>query len=94
MISKIYFPRLIVPASAIIVAFGDFLISLAILAVLMVFYHIVPTWHLFLLVPLTGVALLAALGAGLWLAALSHQLQDLDRGVIVVQDVALCCLPD
>jgi lipopolysaccharide transport system permease protein len=76
MISKIYFPRLIVPASAIIVAFGDFLISLGILAVLMLFYGIVPTWRLFLLVPLTGVALLAAFGAGLWLSALNVEYRD------------------
>jgi lipopolysaccharide transport system permease protein len=76
MISKIYFPRLIVPASAIIVALGDFLISLVILAVLMLVYRIAPTWHLLLLFPLTGVAFLAALGAGLWLAALNVEYRD------------------
>ncbi|MEI9898293.1 MAG: ABC transporter permease [Chthoniobacter sp.] len=76
MISKIYFPRLIVPASAIIVAFSDFLISLGILAVLLLYYGIAPTWHLFLLVPLTGVAFLAAFGAGLWLAALNVEYRD------------------
>ena len=76
MISKIYFPRLIIPASAIIVALGDFLISLGILACLMIFYRIVPTWHLLLLVPLTGIAFLAAFGAGLWLAALNVEYRD------------------
>jgi lipopolysaccharide transport system permease protein len=76
MISKIYFPRLIVPASAIIVALGDFLISLVILAVMMAFYRILPTWHLFLLFPLVGIAFLAAFGAGLWLAALNVEYRD------------------
>jgi len=76
MISKIYFPRLIVPASAIIVALGDFFISLVILAGMMIFYRIVPTWHLVFLVPLTGVAFLAAFGAGLWLAALNVEYRD------------------
>jgi lipopolysaccharide transport system permease protein len=76
MISKIYFPRLIVPASAIIVAFGDFLISLAILAGMMAFYRIMPTWHLLLLVPFTGIAFLASFGAGLWLAALNVEYRD------------------
>ncbi len=76
MISKIYFPRLIVPASAIIVALTDFFISLGILAVLMVGYGVAPTWHLLLLIPLTGVAFLAAFGAGLWLAALNVEYRD------------------
>jgi lipopolysaccharide transport system permease protein len=76
MISKIYFPRLIVPASAIIVALTDFLISLGILAVLMLWYGVAPTWHLLLLLPLTGVAFLAAFGAGLWLAALNVEYRD------------------
>ena len=76
MISKIYFPRLVVPASAIIVALADFLISLCILAVMMLCYGIVPTWHLLLIIPLTGIAFLAAFGAGVWLAALNVEYRD------------------
>ncbi len=76
MISKIYFPRLVMPASAVIVALVDFLISLGILAILMAAYGVVPTWRLFLLVPLTGIAFLAAFGAGLWLAALNVEYRD------------------
>lgn len=76
MISKIYFPRLIVPASAIIVALSDFFISLIILAGMMIYYHVAFSWHLLLLVPLTGVAFFAAFGAGLWLAALNVEYRD------------------
>lgn len=76
MIAKVYFPRLIVPASAIIVALADFFISLLILSVLMVFYGITPTWRLAMLAPLTVYALLVALGAGLWLAALNVEYRD------------------
>ena len=76
MISKIYFPRLVMPASAVIVALVDFLISLGILTVLMAAYGLAPTWRLFLLVPLTGLAFLAAFGAGLWLAALNVEYRD------------------
>jgi homopolymeric O-antigen transport system permease protein len=76
MISKIYFPRLVMPASAVIVALVDFLISLGILAVLMVCYGVVPTWHLILLLPLTGIAFIVAFGAGLWLAALNVEYRD------------------
>lgn len=76
MISKIYFPRLIVPASSIIVAFTDLLIALVLLALAMAWYHFMPTWRLLCLVPFTGIAFLAAFGAGLWLAALNVEYRD------------------
>jgi len=76
MISKIYFPRLIVPSSAIIVALADFLISLVLLAALMVAYKISPTWRILTLPAFTAVAFLAAFGAGLWLAALNVEYRD------------------
>ena len=49
LISKIYFPRMILPASAVVVAFVDFAISLVILAFLMIWYGVMPTWRLLLL---------------------------------------------
>src|SRR3977135_2581918 len=51
LISKVYFPRLIVPASAVIVAFVDFLISFVLLGLLMIWYQVLPTCH-FLTLPL------------------------------------------
>ena len=76
MISKIYFPRLIMPASAVIVALTDFFISVAMLAVLMLWFGIAPTWRLLFLIPLTGIAFLASFGTGLWLAALNVEYRD------------------
>lgn len=76
MLGKIYFPRLIVPASAVIVAFVDLLISLAILAGLMAWYHVMPTWRLVTLPLFTGLGLGAALGIGIWLAALNVKYRD------------------
>jgi lipopolysaccharide transport system permease protein len=76
MLSKIYFPRIIVPASAVIVGFVDLLISLTIMAALMVWYHVPPTWRL-LTVPLfIGLGLAAALAVGLWLSALNVKYRD------------------
>jgi lipopolysaccharide transport system permease protein len=66
LISKVYFPRLIVPASAVIVSFVDFAISFGLLALLMIFYHVWPTWHLLALPFFTLLALIASTGAGLW----------------------------
>lgn len=76
MISKIYFPRLIVPSSAVIVAFADLLISLVILAALMVWYHVIPTWRLLALPLFTMLGLGAALGIGFWLSALNVKYRD------------------
>src|SRR6202008_1709622 len=68
LISKIYFPRLIVPASAVIVSFVDFAISFGLLLLLMIWYHVWPSWAFFALPLFTVLALLASAGAGLWLA--------------------------
>lgn len=76
MLSKIYFPRLIVPASAVIVAFVDLLISLVILAALMAWYHVLPTWRLATLPLFTALGLGAALAFGFWLAALNVKYRD------------------
>jgi len=76
LISKVYFPRLIVPASAVIVSFVDFAISFGLLALLMISYHVWPTWHLLALPFFTLLALIASTGAGLWLAALNVEYRD------------------
>ena len=76
MLSKIYFPRLIVPASAVIVAFVDLLISLVIMATLMAWHHVMPTWRLLTLPLFIGLGLGAALSVGLWLAALNVKYRD------------------
>ena len=76
MISKIYFPRIIVPASAVIVSFGDLLISLVILAGLLAWYQDPPTWRWVTLPLFTVLAFCAALGVGLWLSALNVKYRD------------------
>ena len=76
LISKIYFPRLIVPASSVIVSFVDFTISLGLLCLVMAWYHVWPSWYLLLLPLFTILALIASSGAGLWLAALNVEYRD------------------
>ncbi|MEM9542516.1 MAG: ABC transporter permease [Cyanobacteria bacterium P01_E01_bin.42] len=76
LISKVYFPRLIVPASAIVVSFVDFALSVAILLGLMAWYNFVPSWRVIVLPGFTIVAAIASLGAGLWLAALNVRYRD------------------
>jgi lipopolysaccharide transport system permease protein len=76
MITKIYFPRLIVPTSSVIVCLVDFLISLAILGVLMIWYHFVPGWRIFLLPFFLFLALTTAMGVGFWISALNVKYRD------------------
>jgi lipopolysaccharide transport system permease protein len=76
MLSKIYFPRIIVPASAVIVSFGDLLISLPILIALMAWFHVMPTWRFCVLPLFTALALFAALGVGFGLSALNVKYRD------------------
>jgi lipopolysaccharide transport system permease protein len=76
LISKIYFPRLIVPTSAVIVSFVDFLISGIILLGLMAWYNFIPDWRILTLPFFILIAFGAAMGAGLWLAALNVEYRD------------------
>jgi homopolymeric O-antigen transport system permease protein len=76
VISKIYFPRLILPAGAMITSLVDFFISLGLLAVLMAFFGFIPDWRLVALPVFTVLAFLAALGPGLFLTALNAKFRD------------------
>ena len=71
LISKIYFPRLIVPAAAVVTAFVDFLISFVNLLGLLGYYQFVPGWNMLLLPLFVVPALLVSLGPGLWITALN-----------------------
>jgi len=76
LISKVYFPRLIVPASAVVVAFVDFLISFVILVCLMIWYQFLPGWQIITLPFFIVMAFLASLGPGLWITALNVKYRD------------------
>ena len=76
LISKVYFPRLIVPTSAVVVAFVDFLVSFGILVCLMVWYQYMPRWQMLTLPFFIVMAFLASLGPGLWITALNVKFRD------------------
>ena len=76
LISKIYFPRLIVPTSAVVVSFVDFLVSGMILLGLMAWYNFVPSWRILTLPFFIAIAFAASMGAGLWLASLNVKYRD------------------
>ncbi|MBD2493022.1 ABC transporter permease [Nostoc sp. FACHB-280] len=76
LISKVYFPRLIVPLSSVIVSFVDFMISGTILLALMAWYNFVPDWRILTLPLFICIAFAAATGVGLWFAALNVEYRD------------------
>lgn len=93
MISKVYFPRLVIPASALIVSFVDFLFSCVILVGLMIWYGFAPNFRMLTLPLFTLVAFAAAMGAGLWIAALNVKYRDFRIIVPFVVQVGLYISP-
>lgn len=76
LVSKIYFPRLIVPASSVITSFVDFLITMALMALMMAWYRFVPDWRVIELPLFILLAFFASMGIGLWLCALNVEYRD------------------
>ena len=74
--AKFTFPRLLVPAATIAVAFVDFLISFCILIVLMVWYQFLPGWQIVLLPVFVLLGVLASLGPSFWITALNVKYRD------------------
>ena len=77
LISKVFFPRLIVPMATVLVALIDFAISLTILVGLMIWYGFVPGWQILLLPVFVALAVLASLGPALWATALDREVPRL-----------------
>lgn len=77
LISKVYFPRLVVPVSTVITAFVDFLIAFSLFVGMMVWYRFVPSIHIFALPIFIAMAMMAAIGCGLWVSALTVRFRDI-----------------
>ncbi len=76
LITKVYFPRLVIPIAAVLAALVDFAIAFAVLLVLMVWYGIYPTRAIVFLPAFLLLALVTALAVGLWLSALNVKYRD------------------
>ena len=76
LISKVYFPRLIVPTAAVVVSFVDFLVSFVILIGLMLWYRFLPGWQILTLPLFVIMSFLASLGPGLWITSLNVKYRD------------------
>ena len=76
LLRKVYFPRLVIPAAAVLAGLVDFAISFTVLLGMMAYYGVVPSIHVLLVPLLLLLALVTALGVGLWFAALNVQYRD------------------
>ena len=93
LLTKVYFPRLIVPVAAVITSCVDFLISFVILVVLMLWFQWWPSWRLLTLPLWVAVAFAASMGAGLWLASLNVQYRDFRYAVPFIVQLGLYISP-
>lgn len=93
LLTKVYFPRLIVPASAVIVSLVDFFITLGLFAILMIWYGVAPDVHLLALPAFLLLAFVIAFGAGLWFAALNVKYRDFRYVVPFVVQLGLYVSP-
>ena len=93
LLTKVYFPRLIVPVAAVITSCVDFLISFVILVVLMLWFQWWPSWRLLTLPLWVAVAFAASIGAGLWLASLNVQYRDFRYAVPFIVQLGLYISP-
>lgn len=93
MISKVYFPRLVIPLAPVIARLLDFAIALALLAVLMVGFRIAPTGGVVLLPLFVLLMVLTATGAGMWLTALAVQYRDVKYGINLVVQLLMYAAP-
>src|SRR5438105_909748 len=76
LLKKVYFPRLAIPISTVLSGVVDFVLAFAVLLAMMAYYHIVPTGRVVALPLFLLLALVTALGVGLWLSALNVQYRD------------------
>jgi len=93
LLTKIYFPRLIIPVSSVLAVMLDFAISFLVLIATMMIYKTYPTWNIFWLIPLTFLAVLAALAVGLWLSALNVQYRDVQHMVPFIIQIWMYASP-
>lgn len=87
LISKVYFPRIIVPISATLVGLADFAIAFFLLLVMMVFYGVMPSWEAIFIPMFLLLAMLTSLAVSLWLAALFVRFRDIAAAMPLVTQI-------
>jgi lipopolysaccharide transport system permease protein len=93
LLQKVYFPRILLPAAAVASYLLDFVIAMAVLAVLLVVYGVIPTINVVWVVPLTALALAVAFAVGTWLSAINVRYRDVRYAVPFLVQLWLLASP-
>jgi len=93
LISKVYFPRMIIPAASVITSLVDFFISLGLMFLLMTWYGTAPSINLLILPVFILLAFIASFGVGLWLTALNVKYRDFKHVVPFLVQIGLYLSP-
>ena len=93
MLSKVYFPRLIMPLAPVLAGIVDFLISLSVVGVLLIYFKIIPTFNIVWLPFLIVIMILSSTGIGLWLSALAVQYRDVRYAVQFLTQLLMYAAP-
>jgi lipopolysaccharide transport system permease protein len=81
LITKVYFPRLLIPIGSVLATLVDFFLAFGLLLGMMAWYHVAPTWNMLYLPLFLALALTTSLGVGLWLSALNVKFRDVRHTV-------------
>jgi lipopolysaccharide transport system permease protein len=93
IINKVYFPRVVLPLSAVFAKLIDFGIAMAMLAILMVWHGIAPTWNVLFLPLLILIMVIAAAGLGMWLTAMAIHYRDVKHALSFITQLIMYASP-
>lgn len=93
MLTKVYFPRLIIPMTPVLAGLVDFAIAFIVLAAMMIWYKIMPTTYILFLPLLIVLMILTASGMGMWLSAMSIQYRDVRHAIQFVLQLLMYAAP-
>jgi len=93
MLTKIYFPRLIIPMTPVLAGLVDLVIAFSILILMMFWYGIVPTWNILFLPLLVILMIMTASGIGMWLSAMAIQYRDVKHAIQFILQLLMYAAP-
>jgi lipopolysaccharide transport system permease protein len=93
LISKVYFPRLVIPTASVLAGLPDLAIGVLVLLVLLLFFGVAPSWGLLLIPVFVALALLTAVSVGIWLSALDVRYRDVRYAIPFLIQIWLFATP-
>lgn len=93
LLTKVYFPRLVIPMTPVLSKLVDFAIAFALLFLMMVWFSVVPTWGVLFIPLLIGLMMLTSAGVGMWLSALSVQYRDVRIAIPFIAQLLMYAAP-